>query len=70
MIRETQKTCVGFTETCEGPIPHLSIVYDNGAFPAPVKIVTGMRGSKNEPVPYRRKGKLVYALPNGGEVAA
>jgi len=56
------------TETSEGFIPHLEICGDFGIIHAPVCIVPGLRGWKGDPMPMpmRRDGKLVYALPGPG----
>ncbi len=51
------------TVTSEGVILHRK--HDQG-FMAPVKIA-GMPESGKDPAPLRKDGKLVYALPGGGE---
>lgn len=69
------------TYTCEGIIPHLLL---EGGLLAPVKLVPqkGKEGNfglaweqrwnlgvnTRAPVPMRRDGRLVFALPGGGEV--
>ena len=69
------------TETIEGRIPHLRLSTDMGVIHAPVKLVVEtdidggrslthyrrMSDDKPLPVPLRRDGKLVYAIPGGGE---
>lgn len=64
--------------TREGAIPHLLVVTDAGTLLAPVKLQPNdagkVRMSKNGnglaryPAPMRRNGRLVFALPGGGEV--
>lgn len=64
--------------TREGAIPHLPVVTDAGMILAPVKLQPNdagkVRMSKNGtdmgryPAPMRRNGRLVFALPGGGEV--
>lgn len=70
------------TFTKEGAIPHLRVETPHGAILAPVKletepdgkggrkIIVGHEGSadKRLPTPVRRDGRLVFALPGGGEV--
>ena len=67
------------TVTAEGFIPHAEVFFDCGIVRAPVKLVTaasvgtrmqrehGLATRGYEPVPERRGGALVYALPGGGE---
>lgn len=61
------------TPTSEGRIDHLELATDSGIIFAPVKIdwlkscVREVKFSRELPVPLRRKGRLVYALPGGGE---
>lgn len=69
-------------ETLEGFIPHLRVVTSAGVIHAPVKLALTFdaRGrtkvdydtrnveDKRLPAPMRRDGRLVYALPGGGEV--
>lgn len=69
----------GSTWTSEGCIPHLKITEGDLTFFAPVKMATqpGARGGlmvvyagRNDlqyPQPMRRDGRLVFALPAGGE---
>lgn len=70
------------TYTKEGIIPHLKIVTEYGTILAPVKVVcrTDRYGRQKvdidytgpddyrQPMPLRRNGRLVFALPGGGEV--
>lgn len=64
------------TETSEGLISHLQLVTECGVIRCPVKLmvdekgVIDMRRVSNSPlpVPVRRDGCLVYALPGGLEV--
>lgn len=70
MKTELQRTARGYTETSEGAIKHLRIGTAAGTIDAPVCIVPGLRGNKNEVVPHRDGEKLVYALPGGGTVTA
>ena len=61
------------TFTTEGEIPYLQMQHSSGVFLAPVKIAfkpgqtwdSGKQYVLQEPV--RRGGKLVFALPGGGE---
>ena len=68
------------TMTSEGYIPHLQVSTDDGVILAPVKLRTvrvakGVRvyldyskeSDRRHPEPVRRDGRLVYALPGGGE---
>lgn len=68
------KTHTGATLTVEGYIPHIEVFTDAGIIHAPVKVTGEMRRDRNEkipmPVPLRRDGRLVYALPGGGEIRA
>ena len=66
------------TQTSEGLISHLQLVTECGVIRCPVKLqpsadgkIGGFDGSRNPvaPAPMRRAGRLVYALPGGGEVA-
>lgn len=65
------------TETSEGLISHLQLVTECGVIRCPVKLqpntdgkIGGYDSSRNavDPAPMRRGGRLVYALPGGGEV--
>lgn len=66
------------TLTSEGYIPHLQVSTDDGVILAPVKLQPDHDGRiriKTEgsevtrrPAPMRRNGRLVFALPGGGEV--
>ena len=66
------------TLTDEGYIPHLEVVTAVGVILAPVKLQPDADGKiriKTEgsevtrrPAPMRRDGRLVFALPGGGEV--
>jgi hypothetical protein len=72
----------GGTFTREGVIPHLKVKTEYGTILAPVKVMT--RPDRNghprvdidysgpddyrQPMPLRRNGRLVFALPGGGEV--
>jgi hypothetical protein len=65
------------TLTNEGYIPHMLVVTDAGTLRAPVKLQTEADGkiktadiNRNylPPVAMRREGRLVFALPGGGEV--
>ncbi|MGQ4661302.1 hypothetical protein [Lysobacter sp. F6437] len=69
------------TYTDEGTIPHLAVVTEHGTIHAPVKLERyehgkGYRlelspmygGGDRLPKPMRRDGRLVFALPAGGEV--
>lgn len=66
------------TMTREGPVRHLRVVTEIGVIHAPVKlqpdhdgrIRVGSYGSEEArfPSPMRRNGRLVFALPGGGEV--
>ena len=65
------------TQTSEGLISHLQLVTECGVIRCPVKLQVGADGkicgndsSRNavDPAPMRRGGRLVYALPGGGEV--
>ena len=66
------------TLTDEGYIPHLQVVTAIGVILAPVKLQPDADGKiriKTEgsevtrrPAPMRRNGRLVFALPGGGEV--
>ncbi|KRG60797.1 hypothetical protein ABB25_00975 [Stenotrophomonas koreensis] len=67
------------TQTSEGLISHLQLVTECGVIRCPVKLQVGADGrisghdsSRNavDPAPMRRGGRLVYALPGGGEVMA
>ena len=67
------------TITAEGTIPHLRIQTAAGEILAPVKLqpnkngrllAYGPDGNRVLPRPMRRDGRLVYALPGGGEVLA
>jgi hypothetical protein len=68
------------TLTSEGYIPHLQVVTDIGTLLAPVKlqpdeagklrIAASGFGAARYPGPMRRDGRLVFALPGGGEVLA
>lgn len=58
--------------TREGAIPHLPVVTDAGMILAPVKLVLDspiyLKANAIKPDPMRRNGRLVFALPGGGEV--
>ena len=57
------------TETVEGPIPHLHILWHGYAIDAPVKIEHRSRHVHRLPRPLRTpEGELIYALPGGMEV--
>lgn len=65
---ERNVTTFGGTETTEGFIPHARVVYADGVLSAPIKLDDA--GMRVLCAPLRRDGKLVYALPGGGEVVA
>ena len=58
------------TDTLEGPIPHLRVLWCGYAIDAPVKVYKRASPTFNSlPKPRRTKeGAFVYALPLGGEV--
>ena len=65
------------TETSEGYIAHREVFADCGLVHAPVKllkegegrIATVWRdGCHKFPIPLRRDGRMVFALPGGGEM--
>lgn len=70
------------THTTEGEIPHLRVIVFGGVIFAPVKLALTpnsyghLRVEISEdapshqrfPTPMRRDGKLVFALPGGGEI--
>jgi len=64
------------TFTSEGAIPHMLMQYDGGTFLAPVKMTYQIGRAWNSDkqihlqAPLRRDGRLVFALPGGGEVLA
>lgn len=67
------------TQTSEGLISHLQLVTECGVIRCPVKLQVGSDGKIGghgssrdavDPAPMRRAGRLVYALPGGGEVMA
>ena len=68
------------TETSEGLISHLQLVTELGVIRCPVKLQADADGEirikesgsevSRRPAPMRRGGRLVYALPGGGEVTA
>jgi len=79
MSEEIEAMGPGVTDTSEGPIPHLR----HGDLLCPVKLERVEFGSgwklkkapqygygNEKPMPMRRNGRLVYALPGGGEVVA
>lgn len=69
-ITERNVTTFGGTETTEGFIPHLRIIYADGVLNAPVMLDVPKRGTRVLCAPQRRGDKLVYALPGGGEIVA
>lgn len=69
-IIEHNTTAFGGTETTEGFIPHIRIVYADGVLNAPVKLDVPKRGTRVLCAPLRLDGNLVYALPGGREVVA
>lgn len=59
---------VGATETSDGLIAHRPS--PDGSIPAcPVKVYP-VRSGEQFPEPVRKQGRLIYALPGGGEFAA
>lgn len=68
MKRDPYRTQAGVTQTLSGPIPHRIVILEGGVLLAPVKLVTDMRNCHGLCKPVRRRNKLVYALPGGGEV--
>lgn len=66
------------TLTSEGFIQHLEVVTDAGVILAPVKLQPDFDGRircadvgseiTRRPAPMKRNGRLVFALPGGGEV--
>lgn len=59
------------TLTTEGVIPHLLVpmaAHPAGRFFAPVRVAVEQGSDIHAPV--RRDGRLVFALPGGGEVLA
>ena len=58
------KTVIGGTRTIEGIIPHKSV----GRLYLAVKV--RVFSTQRPPAPYRYKGRLIYALPGGGEYGA
>lgn len=69
-IIERNVTTFGGTETTEGFIPHLRIIYADGVLNAPVMLDVPKRGTRALCASLRRDGKLAYALPGGKEVVA
>lgn len=76
---ETPHTNPRGTETTEGYIPHREVFADCGLIHAPVKLVRECEGriamhyqfgGLKFPIPLRRDGRLVFALPCGGEFVA
>lgn len=68
MKRDPHRTQTGVTQTLSGPIPHRIVIQESGVLLAPVKLVDDTRNCHGLCEPQRRGDKLVYALPNGGEV--
>lgn len=76
-MRNTGHTTVGATATAEGWIAHIEVFADCGIVHAPVKLAMQAGklqrakgdgfGSWDIPIPMRRDGRLVYALPGGAE---
>ena len=73
----TPRTNPAGTETMEGYIEHRKVFTDCGVYLAPVKllregegrIALGRRYNDHRfPYPERRDGRLVFALPGGGEM--
>jgi hypothetical protein len=58
------------THTRDGLIPHLEVMWDGGVLHAPVKVNPPMRGEKLPRPQIDRSGKVLFALPGGGEMAA
>lgn len=67
------------TETSEGYIAHREVFADCGLILAPVKLLkqgegriatTYTDGGYLFPIPMRKDGRLVFALPGGGEFVA
>lgn len=76
MARQPVRTSGVGTETSEGLIKHRQVFGDFGVILAPVKLVKACEGRIATtytdggyllPIPLRRGGQLVYALPGGGE---
>ena len=74
-------SAAGGTHTDEGVIPHLAVITPSGMIHAPVKLeraefgkgyrleLSAMYGGGDRlPKPLKRDGRLVFALPAGGEV--
>lgn len=77
MSGHRNKTLTGATETAEGIILHREVFADCGLILAPVKlqlmgghVARSRRDTAEYPIPLRRDGRLVYALPGGGEILA
>ena len=79
MTRYHSQTHGAGTETSEGYIPHREVFADCGMILAPVKLLKVCEGRIAThhtdggyllPVPLRRDGRLVFALPGGAEYAA
>lgn len=75
-MKNTGHTTIGATATSEGWLAHVEVFADCGLILAPVKLATRAARLRTEaldgsswgmPVPLRRDGRLVYALPGGGE---
>ncbi len=62
----------GFTLTATGEIPHLSTVWRGYRIDAPVKLSFSEDDDPTRPRPVMRdrEGRLVYALPLGGQISA
>jgi hypothetical protein len=58
------------THTRDGLIPHLELLWDGGVLHAPVKVNPPRRGEQLPRPQIDRAGKVLFALPAGGEIAA
>lgn len=58
------------THTRDGLIPHLELLWDGGTLHAPVKVNPPRRGEELPRPQIDRFGKVLFALPGGGEIAA
>lgn len=67
---QQESTTVKGTHTRDGLIPNLRLVSRDGSITlyAPVKINPPCKGERL-PRPQTRDGKMLFALPGGGEVA-
>jgi hypothetical protein len=57
------------THTRDGLIHHLELLWDGGVLYAPVKINPPRRGEQLPRPQIDRSGKVLFALPGGGEIA-